>query len=104
MKLFLNEGNIYKVNNEVKLEFINLEDFYSKMLNVPKPIPNDYLCSFVYKVIVNENEFKGQYDIWPNIKRVNNLDEKCQYDFKFIGISYTRDDANKYIEFDLLKK
>lgn len=104
MKLFLKDGNIYKINNDVKLEFINLEDFYNKMLNVPKPIPTNFMCSLVYKVIVNEDEFIGQYDIWPNTKNINNLDEKCQYDFDFIGINYTRYDVNKYIEFDLLEK
>lgn len=104
MKLFVKEGNVFEANDNIEIKFITLEDFYSKMINVPKPIPSDFVCSLEYIIKVNEKKYCGNYKIWPNRQILNTVDENCPFEFKYLGINYTRDDSSKYIEFDIIKK
>jgi hypothetical protein len=104
MRLFLKEGNVFKVDEETNIKFITLEDFYFKMTNVPKPIPSDFVCSLEFIINIKGKEYNGQYNFWPNSRTLNTIDESCLFEFKFLGINYTRDDLNKYIEFDIIEK
>ena len=103
MKLYINKGNILKINDKDYLEIINLDEFVNFIKENSKTIPAGHIVvTLHYKVKVNNEEYLGnsKFDSYNGFSDL--LDDNCPYIIKLENWALVED--NPYIEFSIKSK
>lgn len=104
MKLYLKDGNVLGVNENVKLELLNLNGFLSIMKANSKNVPaGHFKANLKYKLIDGTNEYMGEaiFDSYHGIS--NSLDEASSYKVELVNW-HLADEQDNYIEFNVVAK
>ena len=104
MKLYLKDGNTLTVEENVKLEVLNLEEFLENLKKYSDKVPAPhYYVTLHYKLIVDNAEYLGNtiFDTYKGF--INNNDETCPYTVELMNWKLGNDD-DKYLEFNITQK
>ena len=104
MKLYLNNGNVFEIDDNTKLELLNADDFVSVIKRESNFIPTGHIIvELKYQLICDGNEYTGEssFDSYNGI--TNDIDVNAPYKVELVNWNLS-DDEEKYLEFNFVKK
>lgn len=104
MKLYLNNGNVFEIDNNTKLELLNTDEFVSVIKRESSFIPAGHIkVELKYNLICNENKYSGESIFDSNKGITNNIDVNAPYKIELVNWKLS-DNEEKYLEFNFVKK
>ncbi|MBP5684612.1 MAG: hypothetical protein J6X02_05095 [Bacilli bacterium] len=104
MILYLKNGNTLTINNDLKLELLNVDDFVSIIKEASSNVPAPHFkATLKYKLIDNEKEYLGEstFDSYNGIK--STIDEESPYIVELDDWRLS-DNTEKYLSFNITSK
>ena len=108
MRLYLNEGNVFTVNDDLILEILNVKDFISSLKGAVPGNVGHLIAKLNYKLICGSDEYNGEvvFDSYKVIRTHcldNNIDEKSPYKVEFVDWRLS-DKDDKYFDVNIFKR
>lgn len=104
MKLFLKDGNILNVNENLKLELLNIKEFVSIIKSNSKNVPaGHFKANLKYKLIDGTSKYIGE-TIWDSYDGFSDsIKDASSYKVELVNWNLS-DNEDNYIEFNVIAK
>lgn len=105
MKLYLKNGNVFKINEEVSVEFLNLDDFISNVKSHSKNVPAGHFIEVLkYKLIDGDKSYLGETECDSYNGFTSQMDESSSYDVKVTNFGHLEEIEEAFIEIEINKR
>ena len=103
MKLYLKDGNVLQINENTKLEILNVAEFVSTIKKESSFIPAGHIkVRLKYNLICDETEYNGE-SVFDSHKSISNdIDTNSPFKVELVNWKLS-DNEEKYLEFNILK-
>ncbi len=104
MNLYLKKGNILIINDALKLELLNIDEFVLMIKSTSSYVPAPHFkATLNYKLIDSDKEYLGEaiFDSYSGIK--NSIDETSPYTVTLYDWRLS-DKEDKYLSFNIVSK